>query len=301
MKITPAVLFLVVCLTSSLEAQITASERQNMDKIFGTTGEYVTPEGTYRLSFPRIDAKVMVDNQSISPFLGLESWAAFTSDPHHGGVMLAAELALLEDEVNPVLSVALDRNLAITAIANHYLFEKPRVVFMQVSGLGEPVALATKIQELREKVKAIRTANPKPSTQFAGPNLPSRQKSNITAPVLDSILGTHGQAVDGMYKASMGMAGTIFGVPAGKQTGLRTWIAFAGSDGNAVVDGQIVVTSSQVHDVLHALRQADINITSLHNHFINSNPDFYFVHYWGNGQAVQLAQGIRRAMETQLK
>ena len=50
--------------------------------------------------------------------------------------------------------------------------------------------------------------------------------------------------------------------------------------GQDICGGHLWTSGSHVHDVLHALRQAGINITSLHNHFIDSNPDFYFVHYW---------------------
>ena len=100
MKFTLALPLLIVCLTYSLEATITPTERQEIDRVFGTNGEYVTTEDTYKFSFPRTDVKVMIDNRPVPPFLGLESSAAITGDPHHGGGMLAADLALFEDEVN---------------------------------------------------------------------------------------------------------------------------------------------------------------------------------------------------------
>ena len=61
------------------------------------------------------------------------------------------------------------------------------------------------------------------------------------------------------------------------------------------------MTPGQVRNVLRALRKGGIYITALHNHFIDSNPGFYFVHFWGKGSARDLALSIRRALETQLQ
>ena len=245
MRLWLALSLLTVCVATPLKARTTPTQRQKIDKVLGTTGEYVATEDTYKLVFPRSDIKVVVQGREIPSFMGLESWAAFISDPHHGGSMLVAELALLEDEVNPVLSTALDNGLAVTSIANDYIFEEPRILFMQVSGLGEPVDLATKLQRVRQSIEAIRAAHPKPPAEFAGDSVPLKNDLNVS--VLDSILMTHGQSVNGMYKASMGMAGTIFGVPAGKQVGLRTWIAFAGTNENAIMDGQIIMKIGRAH------------------------------------------------------
>jgi len=299
MRLWLALWLLTICVETPLEARISPAERQTIDKVLGSTGEYVAAEDTYKFVFPSGDMKVVVQGREIPSFMGLESWVAFVSDPHHGGRLLVAELCLLEDEVNPVLSAALDNGLAITGIADSYMFEEPRILSMHISGLGDSVDLATKLQRLRQIIKSIRTAHPKGREKVAEDGV--ALKNDLDASELDSILMTHGQSVHGMYKASMGMVGTIFGVPAGKQLGLRTWIAFAGTSQNAVTDGQIIMTPDQVHNVLRALRERGMYVTALHNHFIDSNPEFYFVHFWGNGRAEVLAQSIRQVLQTQMK
>ena len=75
------------------------------------------------------------------PFLGLTSWAAFT--PHSATeLMVMGDLVLLEDEVNPVMSVALENGLEVTALHNHFFYESPRVMFMHIGGSGAPEKLA---------------------------------------------------------------------------------------------------------------------------------------------------------------
>ena len=54
--------------------------------------------------------------QTLSPDLGLNSWAAFTSAIHDPAV-LTGEFLLLEDEVKPVLSAALEAGLDVTRLS----------------------------------------------------------------------------------------------------------------------------------------------------------------------------------------
>lgn len=300
MKLTSfTLLFVMVCIPSSLKAMITPTERHKIDTELGITGTYVQTEDTYKFSFLGIAAKLMVHGREVGQLGSVESSAAFIGDPHHGGCLLVAELALLEDEVNPVLSTALDNGLTITSLGNDYLFEQPRILFMEVSGLGEPTDLAKKLSQVREIIGAIRVAHSSRRNELRSRTVP--RQNHLNASDLDSILMTQGRVVHGVYQASMGMAGTIFGVPAGKQMGLRTWVMFAGTDENAIVKGQIIMTANQVRNVLRALRKGGIYVTALHNHFIDSNPDFYFVHFWGKGPARDLALTVRNAMETQMR
>ena len=136
-------LFLSMCRCAPLWARVSESDRRQIDRTLGTTGIYTPSEDTYRVTFPRTDVKVTVNNRTLSPFAGFSSCAAVTSDPHHGGALLLAEFALLEDEVNPVVSVALDSDLEVTALHSDLLFERPHVLSLHISGLGEKTTSCT--------------------------------------------------------------------------------------------------------------------------------------------------------------
>jgi hypothetical protein len=80
--------------------------------------------------------------------------------------------------------------------------------------------------------------------------------------------------------------------------GLTSWVAFfAGTDDNAVVDGDIAVLEDALESVLLTLRKANINIVALHNHMIHENPRILFVHYWGKGHVRKLAESIKLAFD----
>jgi len=38
-------------------------------------------------------------------------------------------------------------------------------------------------------------------------------------------------------------------------------------------------------------------VVSLHNHMINEHPRIFFLHYWGTGNAQELAHGLRKALD----
>ena len=48
--------------------------------------------------------------------------------------MVMGDIVLLQDEVNPVMSVALDSGLEVTALHNHFFFDDPKVYFMHIGG-----------------------------------------------------------------------------------------------------------------------------------------------------------------------
>jgi hypothetical protein len=65
------------------------------------------------------------------PFMGFTSWAAFAPGMKEN-VKVMGDMVLFGDEVNPVMSVALDKGLEVTALHNHFFFDEPKVYFMHI-------------------------------------------------------------------------------------------------------------------------------------------------------------------------
>jgi hypothetical protein len=85
----------------------------------------------------------------------------------------------------------------------------------------------------------------------------------------------------------------MHGVTIGNDMGVNTWAAFAGSDDNAVVDGDFAVTEDELQPVLKSLRKEKINIVAIHQHMTHEEPRIMFFHYWGRGTAKNLAQAVK--------
>ena len=285
------VLLLVAC--SRAEAFDTAT----IERITGLKGALNTNEGVFKVTAPRHDLKVAVDGWTMPPFMGLTSWAAFTEGKKQEA-MVMGDLVLFQDEVNPVMSAALDAGLAVTALHNHFFFDEPKVYFMHIGGEGAVEKLAGGVRKALDKVKAIRAANPQPSKTFGGTPVPSQD--SISGRIIEEVLGVKGQEKDGMFKVVIGRTAKMpCGCEAGKEMGVNTWAAFAGNDDNAVVDGDFAVLEKELQAVLKSLRGEGINVVAIHHHMAQEEPRTLFLHYWGRNKAASLAHSLKKTIDAQ--
>ena len=264
-----------------------------IDQITGLKGKFNEKEGVYRATFPRADVPVAVDGWKMPPFMGLGTWAAFTKGSHTEA-MVMGDTVLFEDEVNRTMSVALENGLSITALHNHFLFDHPKVYFMHIEGQGTTEQLATAVRKVYDKIKEIRAANPQPKDSFGGTALP--EKNSISAEPLNKVFGMSGETNNGMVKFTIGHPATMHGVKLDNAMGVNTWMAFAGSDENALVDGDFAVTEDELQSALKAICVGGINIVAIHSHMTHEQPRILFFHYWGRGPAKKLAEAIEGAL-----
>src|SRR2546422_2782698 len=286
--VTIALVFAALLCTSVAAGLETA----RIDELTGLKGKMNEKEGVYRVTFPRDDVKVIVDGWTMPPFMGLGTWAAFTEISN--GAMVMGDTVLFEDEVNAAMSAALDNGLNVTALHNHFFFDQPKVFFMHIEGEGTTEKLASAVKKVYDTTKAIRGPNAKPAESFSvvgQPSLP--EKNSINAAPLNEIFGTQGESKDGMVKFTIGRPAKMHGVTIDKDMGVNTWAAFAGSDDNAIVDGDFAVTEDELQPVLKSLLKEKINIVAIHQHMTREEPRIMFFHYWGRGRAKDLANAVK--------
>jgi Domain of Unknown Function (DUF1259) len=267
-----------------------------IEEATGLKGQLIPEERVFKVTNPRTDVKVRVDQWNMPPFMGLGSWAAFTPDQTAARALMMGDTVVFEDEVNPAMSAAFDAGLEVTALHNHFFFDEPKVYFMHIGGHGDAKTLAEGVKKVYDKIAEIRAANPAPSKSFAGS---VASPSSITSAPLETALGMKGQSNQGMFKVVVGRSATMHGLPVGREMGVNTWAAFAGSDEAAFVDGDFAMLENELQPVLRAMRQEGINIVAIHQHMSHEQPRYLFLHYWGKGKAIDLAQSLRRVLDAQ--
>ena len=263
-----------------------------IDELTGLKGKMNEKEGVYKVTFPRSDVKVTVDGWTMPPFMGLGTWAAFTGTSEK--TMVMGDTVLFEDEVNAAMSAALDNGLSVTALHNHFFFDQPKVYFMHIEGEGTVDKLAGAVRKMYDKIKEIRAASPQPKDSFSAKALP--EKSTISPEPLNAIFGMSSEVNNGMVKFVIGRPAKMHDVAINNTMGVNTWAAFAGSDDNAVVDGDFAITEDELQPALKALRVGKINIVAIHSHMTHEQPRILFFHYWGRGSAKELAQAVKGAL-----
>jgi hypothetical protein len=291
---TVCTVFLAVCLVCpgfSLAAD-KALDTAAIEQLTGAKGEFNEKEKVFTVRVPRTDLDVRVAGVQLTPPLGLTSWAAFHQVGAH--TMVMGDMVLLEDQVNPVMSVALDNGLTVTALHNHFMWDSPKVMFMHIGGMGDDASLAGAVG------KIFATMTNTGGGKGPVPHADIRPSQTSLEPkIIEDILGVKGQLASGVYKVTVGRTTQMDGHTIGTAMGVNTWAAFAGSNDSAVVDGDVAMLEPELQPVLKALRGAGINVVAIHNHMTMEAPRIVFLHYWGVGTTRELAQGLKAALDTQ--
>ncbi len=137
----------VLCIVSA--GAFAAEARPSLDtaqieQITGLKGSYSREENVFKVAKARTDVSVAVDDWAMPPFMGLGSWAAFT--PAGGGnALVMGDTVLFEDEVNAVMSVALEAIFGSKGMASNGMFKVVigRAATMEGIAIGKEMGVNT--------------------------------------------------------------------------------------------------------------------------------------------------------------
>jgi hypothetical protein len=260
-----------------------------IEKIVGVKGK--SNNGEYKITIPQNDLDVEVDGFRIIPPMGLGTWVAFT--PTADGAMIMGDIVLTENDLKPVQQEVIKQGLTISAIHNHFIRNHPNIVYMHIGGSGNLGALAGKAKAVLDKVAESRGHSPSAASV---PDVPY----SIDTKMLDQVMGYKGEMSKGVYKYTIGRPDVHLkehGVAVSTFLGFNTWAAFQGSPDHAAVAGDFTMLEAEVAPVIKALIENGIEVVAVHNHMVHEQPKIFFLHYWGVGNAVQLAKGLKAALE----
>ena len=275
----------VVASAVFLNAQEVPADYQQVLKIVGKSGDY--KQNVLKVNVPRNDQHITIADYPVPTPFGFGGWFALTKGDDGTDVMMG-DLVLLEDEVNPVMSALLDHGLEVTALHNHFFWDKPRVFFMHVHGHGKAVDLASQIKPALDLIG------------HATPALSAPAKTNLDTAAIAKIVGHEGEQNGAVYKITLGrddLTVKEMGATINARMGLNTWAAFVGSNEDAAVAGDVAMLESEVTSTLKALRAHGLDVVAIHHHMINTKPTIIFLHYWGKGPADKLATGFKAALD----
>lgn len=260
-----------------------------IERITGIKGKY--NNGEYKITIPQNDLNVEVDGFKIIPPMGLGTWIAFT--PSHDGTMIMGDIILTETDLKPVQQEVIRQGLTITAIHNHFVRNHPNVMYMHIGGSGKTEDMAQKAKAVLDKVTEARGHNPAAASVADVLN-------SIDSKKLDDMLGYKGDMSKGVYKYTIGRPDVVLkehGVTVTTFFGFNTWAAFQGSPEHAAVAGDFTMLEDEVAPVIKALIENGIEVVAVHNHMVHEQPRIFFLHYWGVGNAEQLAKGLKAALD----
>jgi len=284
--------FIVVCSSSGLvRAQEMPADYQAVLSTLGKSGDF--KDGVLKVNIPRNDVRVTIGGRPAPTPFGFGGWIALTKGDA-GMDVLMGDLVLKEDEVNPVMSAVLANGMDVTALHNHFFWDQPRMFYMHVHGMGSAAELTRRIKPAIDLIDAEgRRAAP------AAP-APAGAAGALDGAALATIVGHQGEQNGAVYKITIGRPDIDLrehGARITARMGLNTWAAFAGTDADAMVAGDVAMLEQEVTPVLKALRAGGLNVVAIHHHMTDVKPVVVFLHYYGTGPAATLAQGVRAALD----
>ena len=123
-------------------------DTQKLANIIGHEGEQ--SGAVYKITVGRDDLKMKEHGAIINARMGLNTWAAFTGS--HEDAAIAGDVAMLENEVTPVLKVLRRNGLDVVAIHHHMVEVTPMVIFLHYWGRGPAEKLATGFKEALDQL-----------------------------------------------------------------------------------------------------------------------------------------------------
>jgi hypothetical protein len=262
-----------------------------IERVTGFKGVFNSKDNVYKISVPRDDLNIVVNGVKLTSAMGLTSWITFKNTPEF--TVVKGNLVLTEEQVNSVLFTAIENNLNVTELHGHYLWESPKVVFLHIEAQGDTKKLALAVNKVFAKIKETSQGNGDfPIAVIDTAN------STLSPKRIEMILGAKGALTDGVYKirvATMAKGSAL--IAADPTQGANASATFAGSDDEAVLDGDIAMQVSELQKVLFALHKAGISIVAINQRMINDKTRYVFLHYWGVGKTSELARGLRNALD----
>lgn len=281
----------VVLASATASAQEVPGEYKAVLSALGKTGDF--KDGVLKVNIPRNDLRVTISQRPAPTPFGFGGWVALTKG--EGMDVMMGDLVLTEDEVNPVMSALLQNGLDVTALHNHFFWEQPRIFYMHIHGMGSAADLAKRVKPAIDLIdQAAKKA------QGSASSAPAQSSATLDGAALAKIIGTPGEQTGPVYKITIGRTDINLrehGAPINARMGLNTWAAFAGTDADAMVAGDVAMLESEVTPVLKALRANGLDVVAIHHHMTDVKPVVIFLHYYGTGPAAKLAQGVRAAVD----
>jgi Domain of Unknown Function (DUF1259) len=256
----------------------------------GRTGKLGDNNTAYRVALTRNDLQVTSYGVAIKPGLSLGGYAVFVRYDNNE-TLLMGDLVVTETELPKVTDALQAHGIAQTGLHKHLLEQSPPVWWTHIHGMGDATQLA---QGLRAALDA---------TSIGPPSPPPAQQPPVDIDVagVEQALGRKGTADGGLLKYSIPRKDTIVEdgriLPAASLN-LTTVVNFQPlGGGRAAINGDFILTDSEVQKVIQALRAGNIAIVELHNHGLTEEPRLFYMHYWAVDDAVTLAKALRPALD----
>lgn len=250
----------------------------------------------FRVDFAPFAGRVWMHGVPLAPGAIEESWASFGQQEALGWMI--GRLLLPARQAARITGVMARDGLDATGVIDPLPGSSPAVTVVYFRGMGNAASLARTLKKVLGP--ALRPARQAVSGELG----------RLDAAGIERVLGRRGEPVSGalVFRISRpervkccGLANdpllVFSGLPLGPATGVESRIAFQPEGVRAVVSGRLAVRHDEVGPVERALNVFGIETVALAEPLPDEQPRIFFLHFFGKGKPLELAQGLRAAVE----
>ncbi len=282
-----AALVLISCFAQAQQTPV-PTYYQGAAKTIGKAGT-LNADGSFRINIARTDVTFTnLKGMPIPADLGLSTYAAFSGDATNA--LVVGDVAMLAGEIDGVIDALRAGGIEIVALHNHMTTEEPRLFYMHYQGHGAVKDLSTTLRNAfsllgKKQSEVTPTSKPgKPKVDWA-----------MVASTFKVKPQSFPSGVVRFANPRKDLKVTVDGLPFTPAMGLASWAAFSTCEcGLTMVMGDTCCSGrTELQGVIDALRKAGVSVTAIHNHVYQGSQEVLFLHFEGEGDAVNLAEGIR--------
>ncbi|KAA9019560.1 DUF1259 domain-containing protein [Niallia endozanthoxylica] len=221
---------------------------------------------------------------------------SFESIDSRGKALCLGETVILQEEVNPFISVLRDNDILVTALHNHWLFDEPRLMYIHFESIDEPLEFAKKT---KEALKVLINRN---VGRFGMGMMHGNRGAEELCEEFNQILGGSFTFEDGVcmvMKSRLELNPRILGRPSRSFLAVPQMFNFESltPDGRALCSGESVLLQEEFNPLASKLRERDILITAFHNHWLFEDPRLMYIHFVKIDHPVKFAKDVEESLK----
>ncbi len=165
---------------------------------------------------------------------------SFESMDREGRALCLGETVLLQEEVNPLMSELRKFGIIVTAVHNHWLFDKPRLMFMHFESIDKPLNFARKVREAL-RVLTTKTVRAVPKTD--GEMIERHGLCDEFNDILGGTMHTFENGICTVMRSRTNIKPVVLGRPGRSFLLIPQMFSFESmtKDGRALCDGETVI------------------------------------------------------------
>jgi Domain of Unknown Function (DUF1259) len=250
----------------------------------------------FRVDFAPFAGRVWMHRVPLAPGAIEESWASFGQQGALGWMI--GRLLLPARQAARITGVMARNGLDVTGMIDPLPGSSPAITVVYFRGMGDAASLARTLKKaLGPAVRPV-------------PEAGARGLGGLETARIEQVLGRRGEPVSGALVFRIARPEQVkccgldndpllvfSGVRLGPATGVESRIAFQPEGVRAVVSGRLAVRHEEVGPVERALDVFGIETVALAEPLPDEQPRIFFLHFFGRGKPLELAQGLRAAIE----